>query len=104
MAVPYLTLEQRREALEKAAQARKFRAEIREQLKNREIGLLEIIERAKTEEALAKMKVIALLEALPKVGKIKAAKFMDKAKIAQSRRIKGLGEHQLAALVREFGQ
>lgn len=104
MAVPHLTLEQRRAALEKAAAARKFRATIREQLKNKEVSLNEIIERAKTEEALAKMKVISLLEALPKVGKIKAAKFMEKAKIAYSRRIKGLGEHQMTALIKEFGE
>jgi hypothetical protein len=104
MAVPHLTLAERRAALEKAAKARKFRAEIREQLKNKEIGLVEIIERAKTEETLAKMKVSALLEALPKVGKIKATKFMEKAKIARSRRIKGLGEHQLAALLKEFSE
>jgi hypothetical protein len=100
--VPHLTLEERRAALLKAAEARKFRANIREQLKNKELSLLEILERAKTEERLAKMKVIALLEALPKVGKIKAAKFMEKAKIASSRRIKGLGEHQMAALIKEF--
>ncbi|MGA0078492.1 MAG: integration host factor, actinobacterial type [Candidatus Nanopelagicales bacterium] len=104
MAVPHLTLEQRRAALEKAAAARKFRARIREQLKNKEISVNEIIERARTEESLAKMKVIALLEALPAVGKIKAAKFMEKAKIAESRRIKGLGEHQLSALIKEFGE
>jgi len=104
VAVPHLTLEQRRAALEKAAAARKFRASIRDQLKNKQISLIEIIERAKHEEALAKMKVIALLEALPKVGKIKAAKFMEQAKIANSRRIKGLGEHQLSALIKEFGE
>jgi len=102
--VPHLTLAERRAALEKAALARKFRAEIREKLKNKELDLKEIIERAKSEETLAKMKVIALLEALPKVGKIKAAKFMEKAKIAKSRRIKGLGEHQLNALLREFSE
>lgn len=102
--VPHLTLAERRAALVKAAEARKFRAGIREQLKNKEIALLDILERAKSEERLAKMKVISLLEALPKVGKIKAAKFMEKAKIASSRRIKGLGEHQLAALIKEFSE
>lgn len=100
--VPHLTLEERRAALIKAAEARKFRAVIREQLKNKEVTLREILERAKTEETIAKMKVILLLEALPKVGKIKALKFMEKAKIATSRRIKGLGEHQMAALIKEF--
>jgi hypothetical protein len=29
---------------------------------------------------------------------------MEKAKIAKSRRIKGLGEHQLNALLREFSE
>ncbi len=48
---------------------------------------------------IAKMKVVALLEALPKVGKVKARRIMDEVGIADNRRIQGLGAQQRAALL-----
>ena len=53
-------------------------------------------------EAIAKMKVIALLESMPGVGKIRAESLMERIGIAQSRRLKGLGPHQINALLEEF--
>ena len=86
MALPQLTDEQRAAALEKAAAARRSRAELKE-----------------SDEALAKLKVSALLEALPGVGKVRAAALMEQFEIAPSRRVRGLGERQRAALLNEFG-
>ena len=37
------------------------------------------------------MKVSALLEALPGVGKVRAAQIMEKIGISESRRVRGLG-------------
>ena len=48
------------------------------------------------------MKVIALLESMPGVGKIRAESLMERIGIAQSRRLKGLGPHQINALLEEF--
>ena len=48
------------------------------------------------------MRVIALLESMPGVGKVKAAATMEKVGIANSRRIRGLGAKQIAALLLEF--
>lgn len=102
MALPPLTPEQRAQALEKAAQARKVRAEIKAKLKNRELTLSQVIEMAETDAALGKMKVVTLLEALPRVGATTAAAVMSEVGIANSRRIRGLGEHQRAELIRRF--
>jgi len=49
------------------------------------------------------MKVSAVLESLPGVGKVRARKIMASLEISESRRVRGLGSNQLAALEREFG-
>ena len=71
MALPKLTDEQRKEALAKAAEARKARAELKAALKRGETDLKDVLEKAETDEIIGKTKVAALLEALPKVGKVK---------------------------------
>jgi ribosomal protein S13 len=48
------------------------------------------------------MKVIALLESMPGVGKIRAENLMERIGIASSRRLRGLGPNQLSALLSEF--
>jgi ribosomal protein S13 len=48
------------------------------------------------------MKVSALLEALPGVGKVRAQQIMERLEIAPSRRLRGLGERQRKALLAEF--
>ena len=82
MALPKLTDEQRKEALAKAAEARKARAELKAALKRGETNLQEVLEKAETDEIIGKTKVSALLEALPKVGKVKAKEIMEDLEIA----------------------
>lgn len=103
MPVPSLTPEQRQAALEKAALARKERSELKQRLKTGEISLLEAFALAASHEPIAKMKVSALLESLPGVGKARAAHLMARLEIAPTRRIRGLGENQVAKLKEEFG-
>jgi ribosomal protein S13 len=50
-----------------------------------------------------KMKVLAMLESLPKVGKVKARRIMDEIGIAENRRIQGLGAQQRTALLDRLG-
>jgi hypothetical protein len=104
MPLPQLTEEQRREALAKAAEARKRRAEVKAQLKNGALGLSEILERAENDEIVGKMKVSAMLEALPGVGKVRAQKVMEELQISTSRRLRGLGDKQKQALKERFGR
>ena len=100
MALPDLTPEQRAQALEKATQARRRRAEVKNALKARSMNLSEVLELADSDEAVAKMKVVSLLA---RVGTNTAAVLMDEYKIAQSRRVRGLGPVQRKALVERFG-
>lgn len=102
MALPPLSPEQRQAALEKAARARRVRAELRERLKRSGTSLGEVLALGDTDEVVGKMKVSAVLEALPGVGKIRAGRLMDKLEISPSRRLRGLGAKQRAALEEEF--
>ena len=102
MALPQLTEEQRAAALEKAAAARRVRAELKERLKRGGTNLTDVLKAAESDEILGKMKVSALLEALPGVGKVRAAQIMERLEIAPSRRLRGLGDRQRKALLSEF--
>jgi hypothetical protein len=97
---PSLTPEQRAAALEKAARIRKERAAIKRQLKDGSLSLAAALDRASTDEALAKMRVLTLLESLPALGKVKARRILDLVGIAESRRVQGLGAHQRVELLR----
>ena len=97
MALPQLTDEQRKEALEKAAHARHERAELREKIKSGKVTLEEVLD---SDDPIAnRMKVSALIESLPGYGKAKAAKIMDELGISASRRVKGLGARQREQLI-----
>jgi hypothetical protein len=104
MPLPQLSEEQRRQALEKAAEARKRRAEVKAKLKGGALGLSECLERAEADEILGKMKVSAMLEALPGVGKVRAQKVMEELNISGSRRLRGLGDKQKQSLKERFGK
>lgn len=99
---PVLTPEQRAAALEKAALARRARAEVKERLKMGILSLPELFREADTNTILAKLKVIAVIESLPGVGKVKARRIMEELQIAESRRLGGLGTKQRAALLAKF--
>lgn len=103
MPLPQLTEEQRRDALAKAAAARKARAEIKQRLKAGTLDLPQMLQQ-QGDDTIGKMKVSAVLEALPGVGKVRAKKIMEKLEIAPTRRIRGLGEKQKAALLDEFNE
>jgi signal recognition particle GTPase len=102
VALPPLTPDQRAAALEKAAQARKDRAEIKTNLKRGTVTLTDVLNQGQTDDTVGKMKVSALLESLPGVGKVRAQQIMERLSIAESRRIRGLGAKQRAALEAEF--
>ena len=103
MALPPLTPEQRAAALEKAAAARKARAELKVRLKSSGTSLDDVLADGDTNEVIGKMKVVAVLEAMPGVCKVRAAKIIAQLEISPSRRVRGLGAKQREALQREFG-
>jgi len=103
MPLPVLTEEQRKQALEKAAEARRKRAEIKGQLKSGKLTLPDMLSR-EGDDTVGKMKVSTVLESLPGVGKVRARKIMEKLDISASRRIRGLGAKQRDALLGEFAK
>jgi transposase len=102
VALPPLTPEQRAAALEKAAKARKERAEIKNRLKHASTSLPQVLKEGQTDDVVGKMKVSALLESMPGVGKVRAKQIMERLGIAESRRVRGLGANQRMALENEF--
>jgi hypothetical protein len=99
---PSLTPEQRQAALEKAGQARRERAELKERLKMGSITLAELFAEADANEILGGTKVLAVVESLPRVGKVAARRAMEEIGIAETRRIQGLNARQRAALLEKF--
>ena len=97
MALPTLSDDQRKAALEKAAAARHARAQLREDIKS---GATTIENVLTSEDPIAqRLKVSALIESLPGYGKAKAAKIMGELGISETRRVKGLGARQREQLL-----
>jgi len=99
---PQLDPEQRQAALEKAAAVRRRRAELKERLKMGGVTLAELLDQADDDDVIGKMKVLAVIESMPGVGKVKARRTMDEIGIAESRRLRGLGPQQRASLLATF--
>ncbi len=100
---PPLSAEAREAALAKAAEARRVRAELKQELKDGAIVFADVLDRAAADEFVARTKVLTILESLPGVGKVKARRTMERIGIAESRRIQGLGENQRRELLAAFG-
>ena len=101
MPLPTLTEEQRKEALAKAAEARKRRAVIKGELKAGKQTLGGLLEKS-GDDIVGKMKVSTVLESLPGVGKVRATKLMEELDISATRRIRGLGAKQREMLLTKF--
>jgi hypothetical protein len=105
---PSLTPEQRQQALQKAAAARRQRAEVKDKLKIGSLSLSELFEQADrgddSGKMLAKLKVVSVLESLPGVGKVRARNIMSELDISETRRLQGLGTNQRRSLLDRFGQ
>ncbi len=99
---PQLSQEQREAALAKAAVARRERAELKEKLKMGSTNLRELFDQAESDEIVGKMKVLAVLESLPGLGKVKSRRLMDEIGISEARRVQGLGRNQREALLAAF--
>ncbi len=100
---PILSDEARAAALAKAGEARRVRAELKQRLKMGSLTFAELLEQVDGDDIVGKTKVIAVLQSLPGVGKVKARRTMDEIGIADNRRLRGLGEKQRAELLDAFG-
>jgi hypothetical protein len=100
---PQLTPDQRQAALEKAAAARRLRAELKEKLKMGSTSLRELFDMADKDELVGKMKVLTVLESLPGLGKVKARRLLEECEISETRRLQGLGTNQRRKLFERLG-
>ena len=102
MTIPPLSDEQRQQARHAATEARRRRAAIKQGLRTGELTLAEVLATAETDDVIAHTKVVDVLKSLPRVGAVRAERVMERLDIAANRRLRGLGRHQVAALVAEF--
>ena len=102
MTLPELDPAQREAALAKATEARRVRADAKHRLKSGQLSLPEFLDDADGSPPLAKMRVSDVLESMPAYGPVKAERLMGRLEIAPSRRVRGLGSRQRAALVAVF--
>ena len=96
---PQLSPEQRQAALDKAAAARRARAEIKDKLKMGSTSLPQLFDMAESDQNAGKMKVLTVLESLPGLGKVKARRVLEDVGISETRRVQGLGENQRKKLL-----
>ena len=98
MALPQMTDEQRAKALKKAKETRRKRAEVREKIKLGKLTAKKVLAK-RSDPIYGKIKVSQFIESFPGYGKAKAEKLMTEIGIAEGRRLSGLGEKQVAALI-----
>lgn len=102
LAFPPKTPDQVAASLERAARARKGRAEVRNRLKRGSMSLSQVLKEGQTDDIIGKIRVSALLESMPGIGKVRARQIMERLGISASRRVRGLGANQRRALEAEF--
>ncbi|ASY15967.1 guanylate kinase [Candidatus Planktophila sulfonica] len=101
-APPQLTPEERARALAKAKESRQIRAAVKARVKSGELSITDVVSMSKDDEAIAKMRVLELVESISGVGKIRGKSILERLGISLTRRIQGLGRHQLESLDNEF--
>jgi len=101
-APPQLTPEERARALAKAKESRQIRAAVKARVKSGELSITDVVTMSKDDEAIAKMRVLELVESISGVGKIRGKSMLERLGISLTRRIQGLGRHQLESLENEF--
>ena len=99
-AAPERSLAQRRDALRRANDVRTRRARLKKDLKAGRASIHELLE--KPPEYIETAKVLDMLLAVPKYGRVKAHKALSQCRISPSKTIGGLSERQRDELVRQL--
>lgn len=102
MGIPSLTEEQLKQARSAATAARRRRAQVKQQLRTGEVSLADVLDLAATDDLVAHTKVYDVLRCVPRVGEQRAKELMQRHDIAENRRLRGLGRHQIAGLKADF--
>jgi hypothetical protein len=97
---PTRSLDQRMEALQRANDVRVKRARLKKDLKTGRVRVEEIL--ADPPEYVGTAKVFDMLLAVPKFGRVKAARFLNQCRISQAKTVAGLSDRQRQELVSLF--
>ena len=97
---PERSLDQRMEALKRANDIRVRRAQLKRDLKDGHASIERVL--LHPPEYVETAKVIDMLMAVPKFGRVKAARLLNQCRISQSKTVGGLSERQRAELVGLF--
>jgi hypothetical protein len=99
VSLPTLDDATRRAALSAATEARRIRAAWKARVGAGEVDLAGLLAAADGDRAVAAMRVTEALGALPGVGPRGVARLLEDCDVAPSRRLRGLGPRQRAALL-----
>src|SRR5213082_3549825 len=99
---PVRSLDQRMDALRRANDIRVRRARLKRDLKDGRVRIEEILR--DPPEWVSTAKVFDMLLAVPKFGRVKAARFLNQCRISQSKTVGGLSERQRAELIGLFNR
>src|SRR3954453_15518994 len=99
---PARSLDQRMEALKRANDIRVRRAKLKKDLKAGTVQIEGVL--MAPPEYVGPAKVFQMLMAVPKFGRVKAARFLNQPRISQSKTVGGLSERQRAELVALFNK
>ena len=99
---PVRSLDQRMDALRRANDVRVKRAKLKKDLKDGRVRIETIL--GNPPEYVETAKVIDILMAVPKFGRVKAARFLNTCRISQSKTVGGLSDRQRAELIELFNR
>ena len=97
---PVRSLDQRMDALQRANDVRVRRAKLKKDLKDGKVRIETIL--GNPPEYVSTAKVIDILMAVPKFGRVKAARFLNTCRISQSKTVGGLSDRQRTELIGLF--
>lgn len=97
---PARSLDQRMDALKRANDIRVRRAQLKKDLKDGRVQIDALL--LDPPEWVSTAKVFDMLMAVPKFGRVKAARLLNQCRISQSKTVGGLSERQRAELVNLF--
>ena len=97
---PARSRDQRMEALKRANDIRVRRAKLKKDLKDGQVRVQAIL--GNPPDYVETAKVFDILMAVPKFGRVKAARFLNQCRISQSKTVGGLSDRQRAELVGLF--
>ncbi len=99
---PVRSLDQRMDALQRANDVRVRRAKLKKDLKDGKVKIEQIL--GSPPEYVETAKVIDILMAVPKFGRVKAARFLNTCRISQSKTVGGLSDRQRTELIELFNR